>query len=243
MFGKDRGGNEELLVELSQHYNFSVTPISAFQDNSVVVSSTKIRTAIEQGEVLLASSMLGRNYSVSGRVVRGDGRGRTLGFPTANIVPTDGNKLMPGNGVYAVTSVIDGKIIGGMANIGIRPTFTTSGEQTLEVHFFDIDKDLYESTLEIVFHEYIRPEQKFSSKDEFLKTIRNRSTNNTIIIIKSEFLVISKERKAEIINQFGGNPENTGKPEVQIALLTETHHRIGRLIAKQTKKITTLAEA
>lgn len=189
MFGKDRGGNEELLVELSAQYNFSVTPVAAYQHNGLVVSSTKIRTALEQGDVKGAAVMLGRAYSVSGRVVRGDGRGRTLGFPTANIVSEDANnKLLPSNGVYAVTAIIQGKEVKGMANIGVRPTFVTAGEQTLEVHFFDFDKDLYDSTVSVEFHEFIRTEQKFGSKEEFLAQLDQDQKTTQLLLLQRSLL-------------------------------------------------------
>jgi riboflavin kinase/FMN adenylyltransferase len=116
--------------------------------------------------------MLGRYYVLRGTVVRGDGRGRQLGIPTANIAPIDPHKLLPANGVYAVVSVIDGEARLGMANIGVRPTFTSDTTPTLEVHFLDVDADLYEHDLDVAFIAKIRDERRFDSREEFLAQLQ-----------------------------------------------------------------------
>jgi riboflavin kinase/FMN adenylyltransferase len=191
MFGKDRGGDETLLQRLGPECGFTIERVPPLACDDVVVSSTKIRTALRDGKVEDATRMLGRPYSVKGRVVRGDGRGRTIGVPTANIQPLDENKLLPGNGVYIVTAVINDHTVVGMANIGTRPTFTNDTTSTLEVHFLDIDADLYDQTLTITFQRFLRAEQKFDSKEallaqlledrnhthEFQFTINHRSTS------------------------------------------------------------------
>lgn len=191
MFGKDRGGDETLLQRLGPECGFTIERVPPLACDDIVVSSTKIRTALREGKIDDANRMLGRSYSVKGRVVRGDGRGRTIGVPTANIQPLDQHKLMPGNGVYVVTTVMDDKTIVGMANIGTRPTFTDDTMPTLEVHFLDLDADLYDREMTITFRRFLRAEQKFDSKEallaqllfdrnqtlEFQFTINHRSTS------------------------------------------------------------------
>ncbi|MFP4369531.1 MAG: riboflavin biosynthesis protein RibF [Bacteroidota bacterium] len=167
MFGKNREGNMQLLNELSEELNFSIEKIEAFSENDTVISSTKIRQAIKTSELARAREMLGYDYFLTGQVVHGDARGAQIGFPTANIRPTDEYKLMPGKGVYFVSAVIDGKINYGMANIGTRPTFTDDIYPRLEIHFFDFDRDIYGMTITVKFLEFIRPERKFSGPDEF----------------------------------------------------------------------------
>lgn len=168
VFGKDRGGNEELLQRLSPELGFSVERIPPLSFDGLVVSSTKIRTALKNGDLQAAAKMLGRHYSVRGVVVRGDGRGRQLGIPTANVSPADEHKLLPENGVYAVTAMIDGQPRLGMANIGVRPTFTSDTMPTLEVHFLGVDVDLYDRKMDVLFIAKIRDERRFNSREEFL---------------------------------------------------------------------------
>ncbi len=172
MFGKNRKGTPLLLDELSRELQFSVEKMPALQNKDIIISSTKIRNHISDSNVSIANEMLGYDYYVYGRVVRGDGRGRTLGIPTANIRPYEENKLMPGNGVYLVSSIIHGKRYYGMANIGFRPTFTDDIQSVLEINFFDFDQDIYDEDLTIEFHSFIRHEEKFSGKDEFLNQLK-----------------------------------------------------------------------
>jgi riboflavin kinase/FMN adenylyltransferase len=115
--------------------------------------------------------MLNYNYFVYGKVVKGDGRGRKIGYPTANIKPENQNKLIPARGVYLVSSIINKNKYFGMANIGFRPTFTNNSELTSEVHFFDFDKDIYFQDLSIEFLEFIREEKKFESLDKFVNQL------------------------------------------------------------------------
>jgi riboflavin kinase/FMN adenylyltransferase len=167
-FGKDRGGNEELLRHLGVELGFDVERIPPLETDGLVVSSTLVRAALKSGDVEAATAMLGKPYALRGTVVQGDGRGRTLGIPTANIVPTNPHKLMPANGVYVVSMLIDGSEHVGMANIGVRPTFTNDTAPTLEVHILQFDNDLYNTTLDVQFHARLRGEQKFGSREEFL---------------------------------------------------------------------------
>ncbi len=170
-FGKDRAGNEDLLTKLSKQYKFAIEKIPALNIDGEKVSSTKIRTALLQGDLNEARKMLGYEYTLLGNVVSGDGRGRKLGIPTANVVPLDEFKLLPKNGVYFDSSELDGVRYYGMANIGVRPTFVESENPILEVHFFDFNHYIYDHKINITFHNYIRDEQKFPTLDLFLSQL------------------------------------------------------------------------
>ncbi len=169
-FGKNRGGNEELLQQLGHELDFNVVPIPPLECAGVVVSSTKVRNALRTGGVDEAHRFLGRPYAVRGVVGHGDKRGRTLGIPTANIQMPE-HKLLPANGIYVVSSVIDGSVVVGMASVGVRPMFTNDVVPTLEVNYLDIDIDLYGRTLEVVFHARLRDEIAYESVDELLAQI------------------------------------------------------------------------
>ena len=173
MFGRDRGGNEELLQQLSGELGFYVYTVEPLSCNGVVVSSSKVRSALSSGNVAEANTMLGRPYSLVGTVVKGDGRGRTLGFPTANVAPVDAHKLVPANGVYVVSCELDGRVVKGLANIGRRPTFTNDTQATIEVHFLDINTDLYDRTISIRFHAFVRAEKKFENKEALIAQINS----------------------------------------------------------------------
>ena len=165
-FGRDRAGTIDSVKKMSKELGFSVRVVSRQEIGEHTVSSSKIRKLLEEeGRCRLAARLLGTFYRFDARVVRGDGRGKTLGFPTANLMAENERKVIPANGVYAVQVHIDEEWIGGMMNIGIRPT--VSGEnQTLEVHLFDCELDLYNQELQLSFLEKIREEQKFDSVEE-----------------------------------------------------------------------------
>jgi riboflavin kinase/FMN adenylyltransferase len=127
----------------------------------VAVSSTKIRNALEEGDVKTAYEYLGRPYTLSGEVVRGNRIGRNIGFPTANIQIPETYKLIPADGAYAVRVEWEGKGLEGMMNIGYRPTVSGNNKQTLEVHIFDFDEQIYDQSLTIYFMGLIRKEMKF----------------------------------------------------------------------------------
>jgi riboflavin kinase/FMN adenylyltransferase len=135
-----------------------------------VASSSRIRQLLSEGNIELANRLLGRNYSLSGIVEKGESRGKKLGFPTANLNPTDLNKLIPRRGVYAVDIKLNGDIFKGMMNIGHRPTFNFD-PLTLEVHIFNFSGLLYGSKLEIVFKKFIREERKFENSQELKNQI------------------------------------------------------------------------
>ncbi|MFH1806984.1 MAG: bifunctional riboflavin kinase/FAD synthetase [Pseudomonadota bacterium] len=167
-FGKGRAGNVDLLSTIGAKSGFGVTAVQAVtHDNGVVYSSTAIRQALRDGRPQDAAHLLGRPWEIAGPVIKGDQRGRTIGFPTANI-PL-GLHLRPKFGVYAVQLGLvadgdDGKVdrwIDGVANIGIRPSFGGDQDAGLEVHLFDFDQDIYDRTVRVRLHGFIRAEQKF----------------------------------------------------------------------------------
>ncbi|HMB92216.1 MAG TPA: riboflavin biosynthesis protein RibF, partial [Rhodothermales bacterium] len=162
-FGRGRRGDSALLETLGDRFGFSVDVIPAQVLEAHVVSSTEIRRLLmSEGDVARAAEMLGRSYELSGTVIHGDARGKTIGFPTANIQVQHVSKAIPLRGVYAVRAQVDdeAEMLGGMMNIGIRPTFEGT-ERRLEVHLFNTDRDLYDRQLRIEFVERIRDERKF----------------------------------------------------------------------------------
>jgi riboflavin kinase/FMN adenylyltransferase len=165
-FGRNREGSFEHLVEFGPLYGFEVEEIPALEVQDVSVSSTKIRKALEEGDVATATEYLGAHYRLNGFVVEGNKIGRTLGFPTANIRVENTNKQIPADGVYAVIVVVNGKKLKGMLNIGQRPTVNALQSRTIEVHIIDYEGDLYGSSIELQFIHRVRNEQKFNGLDE-----------------------------------------------------------------------------
>ncbi len=163
-FGKGRAGDVNLLRQMGCKYGFDVTTINARAVGQDIVSSNKIRMHLRtDGNVRQAQAMLGRPYGLTGTVTRGEGRGHTLGYPTANLALLDSRKLIPKRGVYAVQAHWDSCKRGGMMNIGTRPTVASNGRTHLEVHLFDTDEVLYGLTLEVQFVTRIRDEIRFLS--------------------------------------------------------------------------------
>ncbi len=167
-FGRNREGTFHNLVEFGEMFNFKVLEIPANQIDDVAVSSTRIRNAIAEGNIEVANKYLGRPYSLVGTVVHGKKLGRQIGFPTANILVTDIHKLIPGNGVYAVETLINGKTFFGAMNIGENPTIPGKG-YSLEVHLFDFQNSIYDIAVQIRLRNFLRPEQKFKTVED-LKT-------------------------------------------------------------------------
>lgn len=165
-FGRNRTADIDDLIEFGKKYNFEVEQISVEEINDVSVSSTKIRTALNEGEVALANSFLNYPYSITGNIIKGKQLGRTIGFPTANIHIKETYKQIPKDGVYVVRCEIDGNNFYGMMNIGVNPTTdTTNQQQKIEVHLFDFNGDIYEKSITVSFLKRIREEQKFESVD------------------------------------------------------------------------------
>lgn len=166
-FGKNRTADINDLIAFGKKYNFEVEQITAEEIEEVAISSTKTRNALLEGNIKLANQYLGYNYTINGIVIKGNQLGRTIGFPTANIEIKEDYKLIPLNGVYIVKTLINNQIVFGMMNIGTKPT-VGGISQSIEVHLFDFNDDIYDKTIEISFLERIRDEQKFESI-EFLK--------------------------------------------------------------------------
>jgi len=163
-FGRNRTANINDLKEFGDTYGFKVTEISAQDIDAVTVSSTKIRTALEAGNINIANTYLGYNFMLSGKVVKGKRLGKQIGFPTANMDIQEAYKLIPKKGVYVVKSSFDNIAVYGMMNIGTNPT--VNGEaQSIEVHFFDFDSDIYDVKIEVQLLKRLRDEQKFNSID------------------------------------------------------------------------------
>lgn len=163
-FGRNRTATIDDLIRFGHEYGFEVEKISALEINEVSVSSTKIRNALTNGNVETANEFLGYPYFISGTVVQGKQLGRTINFPTANIEINESYKLIPANGVYVVSSIINGKMVQGMMNIGTRPTVDGTNT-TIEVHYHDFDGDLYGSKLTVNIYCRLRDEVKFESFD------------------------------------------------------------------------------
>lgn len=187
-FGKDRSGNDNELVELGSKNNFTVECVNPVKSNEEIISSTKIRDAILDGDIKKANEYLGRNYCFHGIVVKGVSRGTILGFPTANIEVEDKNKLVPKNGVYVVKALIEDEVVYGVMNIGMRPTFADTLTIVIEVHLFEFNKDIYGKTIKIELIKRMRDEKKFNSKEELIYQI-GKDKKEAIQYIGSKFLV------------------------------------------------------
>lgn len=161
-FGKNRIGDFKLLYDLGQRFNFKVERVGAQDVENIAVSSTKIRKALEAGDVLKANKLLGYHYAICGKVVHGNEVGRTIGFPTANIETPNEYKLITAGGVYACRVDLNGETYDGMGNIGYRPT-VANGELTVEVHIFNFDQEIYGQEICISFIDRIRDEHKFEN--------------------------------------------------------------------------------
>lgn len=168
MFGRDRAAGIAELVSMGKEFGFSVFAVHPFTFEGETVSSTLIRKALGAGDVERAAKFLGRPYGFSGTVVRGDGRGKTIGFPTANVRPEDPSKVIPARGVYSVGVRTGSERRFGMMNIGVRPTVAAAEAETLEVHLFDFDRDLYGERITVTFLTRLRDEKKFDSLSELV---------------------------------------------------------------------------
>lgn len=178
-FGRNREGSFEHLKEFGPVYGFQVEEISARDIENVTVSSTKIRTALLEGDLDTANEYLGYSYPITGQVVSGEKIGQSIGFPTANIVVEEPFKLIPADGVYAVNVIFPSapdQVYEGMCNIGMRPTF--SGKfKTIETHIFDFDRNIYGEQIKLSFRRRLRGEVKFEGADELRKQLLNDKAN------------------------------------------------------------------
>jgi riboflavin kinase/FMN adenylyltransferase len=161
-FGHRRGGNTTLLAALSETLGIGLSLVPPLVDDSGPISSSRVRRALQDGYPERAAELLGRPWAITGVVVHGDKRGRSIGFPTANVAL--GEHLEPARGVYAVRAALaDGRCVSGVANIGRRPTVAEGAISRLEAHLFDFDGDLYGQEISVSLHEFLRAERKFDS--------------------------------------------------------------------------------
>lgn len=177
-FGQGRGGNIELLRQKSSELGFIADEVEEVQLRGIRVSSSAIRRLLADGRVNLSRRMLGRPYGVEGVIIRGNRRGHTIGFPTANLKPH--NRVIPRYGVYATATLIDGAWRKSITNIGVRPTFESDADPSIETYVFDFDGDLYGDVLRVRFLHRIRDEKKFNGIDELKAQIEldsNRARN------------------------------------------------------------------
>ncbi|MEP6849713.1 MAG: bifunctional riboflavin kinase/FAD synthetase [Acidobacteriota bacterium] len=173
-FGKGRGGNIELLRKMSADLGFEADEVDEVTLRGHRISSSRIRNLLDEGKVNVARRMLGRPYGVEGVVIRGNRRGHTIGFPTANLKPH--NRVIPRFGVYATATLIDGNWRRSITNIGVRPTFENEAEPSIETYVFDYDNDLYGDVLRVRFLHRIRDERKFNGIDELKAQIQKDSS-------------------------------------------------------------------
>ncbi|MBT3336768.1 MAG: bifunctional riboflavin kinase/FAD synthetase [Anaerolineae bacterium] len=169
--GKGRQGDAAYLKKMGLSDGYTVQRFDPFLDADGIISSSRVRDALADGNVLAAQQLLGHPYALSGSVIHGDGRGRKINIPTANIdLPRE--KAIPANGVYACRVYVDGVKYPAVTNVGIRPTFTPDkAEANIEAHLLDFDRDLYEKELRLEFIDHLRPEKKFNGVDELLAQI------------------------------------------------------------------------
>jgi len=175
-FGKNRKGDFDLLLKLGKKYHFKVDAIDPILANNEIVSSTKIRNLLFNGEIQKANEIIGRDYSIRGQVVKGDGRGRELGFPTANIRSYSQYKLIPKEGVYATKIKINDKLFNSVTYIGPRPTFNLS-QKVIEVHIDKFNDEIYNKEVELYFTHFIRDDKKFKTTSELVPQIQSDKNN------------------------------------------------------------------
>jgi riboflavin kinase / FMN adenylyltransferase len=199
-FGQGRKGDYKLLEEYSERHGFHLKEIPAHIINESTVSSTNIREALLNGDAVTAAELLGYDYFFEGKVIEGNKLGRTLGYPTANLDILNSEKLVPGNGVYAVTARIQesgatmagtdivlppsfvGNTYKGMMNIGVRPTIDDAARRVIEVNFFDFSEDLYGKFLTVYVKKFLRPEQKFAGLDALKQQLARDKTDALIAL-------------------------------------------------------------
>ncbi len=173
VFGRDRQGDHRMVAALGEELGFRVVRVEALVVEGRTVSSTLIRELLWAGDVVTAERMLGYPYFIIGRIVGGKRLGRSLGFPTANIRPDDEHKLIPRDGVYAVRVILSGHDLGGMLNIGVRPTVSDGfPTKTIEVHIFDFHGDIYGQDVKVVFMGRIRDERKFQDVEALVTQLQ-----------------------------------------------------------------------
>jgi len=180
-FGRNRNANINDLRQFGEQFNFDVEEISMQDINDVAISSTKIRAALNDGDIKTANTYLGYNFMLTGTIIKGKGIGKTINYPTANLKIEETYKLIPKQGVYIVQAIIDNVLEYGMMNIGTNPTVSGT-DQSIEIHFFNLNKSLYDKKLSVQLLHRLRDEQKFDSLDLLKKQLEIDNHN------ASEFL-------------------------------------------------------
>jgi riboflavin kinase/FMN adenylyltransferase len=173
-FGKNREGSFENISRMAAGTGIPVSRVEGQETGGRPVSSTWIREALAAGDTSLAAELLGRPYTLSGLVARGEGRGRGLGFPTANIAPDSAEKIIPARGVYAVKVNIGDEKYSGMLNIGVNPTFG-AGRATIEVNILDFSEEIYGRHISVEFHDRLRDEKTFPGRDALIHQLKEDS--------------------------------------------------------------------
>lgn len=168
-FGKDRAGDIHLLRARGAERGFQVDVIELVEDAQGAVSSSRIRSMIESGQLAQAAEALGSRYAITAPVVEGDARGRQIGYPTANLVPPD-RKVIPADGIYAALVMVDGQAHQAAVNVGVRPTFG-GGKRLIEAYILDFEGDLYGREITVEFVDYVRPELTFDEVDDLVETM------------------------------------------------------------------------
>lgn len=182
-FGRNRKADIQDLIHFGHQFGFEVEEIAAQDIEEVAVSSTKIRRALNEGQIETANKFLGYSFMLSGKVIKGKGIGKTLGYPTANLQLADDEKLVPGNGVYVIRFFLEGREGFGMMNIGTNPTLLGIGRK-IEVHLFELNENLYDKELQVGLLHRLRDEQKFRSLEE-LQAQLDKDKNQAINYIKT----------------------------------------------------------
>ncbi len=177
LFGKDRKGDYNQLLNYAKDYGFKVDKLNALTVDDMIISSTEIRKLIKTHQIEEANILLGYNYSVSGEVVVGNQLGNKIGFPTVNIKPDNEHKLLPARGVYLAKVTYDEVKYWGMANIGLRPTLTDDKRETLEINIFDFDENIYHKRVKAEYLKFIRQEVKFEGVDKLIEQLKRDKEN------------------------------------------------------------------
>ncbi len=177
-FGRNRSASIKELREYALEFNFEIIEISKEEVEEVAVSSTKVRNALNEGDVKTAERYLNRPFSIRGTVEKGKQLGRTINYPTANLRVEEKYKIIPANGVYVTSSIINGQKVYGMTNIGVNPTVSDEGVRKIETYYLDFDQNLYNSEMELFFHHRLRDEARFKDL-ELLKKAMLKDENDT----------------------------------------------------------------
>jgi riboflavin kinase/FMN adenylyltransferase len=180
-FGKDRKGTFESLLKSAKQYKIHAERLEPVIQDEIRISSSGIRHMIDEGRITAANKALGYSYFLNGTVVEGNKLGRTLGFPTANVVPIEPLKLVPRTGVYATQVIVEGKEYQGMLSIGYRPTIELENhERTIEVNLFDFNADIYNKPIQVKFTDWLRNEIKFNT----LQELRDQIATDKMEVLK-----------------------------------------------------------